>query len=82
MMKYHFNHNILISQRESALHALILERQARNDDTMYLRHHAKSVELIQSNAARGMSRMAMARIWPYRLLNLVLGHEEQNDRHD
>ena len=67
---------MLVSQRGSALHALILERQARNEDTLYLRHHAKSVELIQYNASRGMSRVAMAKIWPYRLLNLVLGHEE------
>ena len=67
---------MLVSQRESALHALILERQARNEDTLYLNHHAKSVELIQYNASRGMSRKAMAKIWPYRLLNLVLGHKE------
>ena len=67
---------MLVSQRESALHALILERQARNEDTLYLSHHAKSVELIQYNASRGMSRKAMAKIWPYRLLNLVLGHGE------
>lgn len=67
---------MLVSQRESALHALILERQDRNEDTLYLSHHAKSVELIQYNASRGMSRKAMAKIWPYRLLTLVLGHEE------
>ena len=67
---------MLVSQRESALHALILERQDRNEDTLYLNHHAKSVELIQYNASRGMSRKAMAKIWPYRLLNLVLGHGE------
>ena len=66
---------MLVRQRESALHALILERQDRNEDTLYLNHHAKSVELIQYNASRGMSRKAMAKIWPYRLLNLVLGHE-------
>jgi hypothetical protein len=45
-------------------------------DTLYLYHHAKSIELIQYNASRGMSRKAMAKIWPYRLLNLVLGYEE------
>ena len=67
---------MLVSQRESALHALFLERQARNEDTVYVRHHAKSIELIQYNASRGMSRKAMAKIWPYRLLNLVLGHED------
>jgi len=64
------------SERDSALHAIILDRQARNEDTVYVRHHAKSVELIQYNASRGMSRGAMAKIWPYRLLTLVLGHEE------
>ena len=64
------------SERESALHAIILDRQARNEDRVYVRHHAKSVELIQYNASRGMSRKAMAKIWPYKLLNLVLGHEE------
>jgi hypothetical protein len=64
------------SERDSALHALIMDRQARNEDTVYVRHHAKSVELIQYSASRGMSRGAMAKIWPYRLLNLVLGHEE------
>jgi hypothetical protein len=64
------------SERDSALHAIILDRQARNEDTVYVRHHAKSVELIQYSASRGMSRGAMAKIWPYRLLNLVLGHEE------
>ena len=64
------------SERDSALHALIMDRQARNEDTIYVRHHAKSVELIQYSASRGMSRGAMAKIWPYRLLNLVLGHEE------
>ena len=64
------------AERDSALHALIMDRQARNEDTVYLRHHAKSVDLIQYNASRGMSRKAMAKIWPYRLLTLVLGHEE------
>jgi hypothetical protein len=64
------------SERDSALHALIMDRQARNEDTVYVRHHAKSVELIQYSASRGMSRGAMAKIWPYRLLNLVLGHGE------
>ena len=64
------------AERDSALHALIMDRQARNEDTVYLRHHAKSVDLIQYSASRGMSRKAMAKIWPYRLLTLVLGHEE------
>ena len=65
-----------VCERDSALHALIMERQSRNEDAVYMRHHAKSVDLIRSNAERGMSRGAMAKIWPYRLLNLVLGHEE------
>ena len=64
------------AERDSALHVLIMDRQARNEDAVYLRHHAKSVELIQYSASRGMSRKAMAKIWPYRLLTLVLGHEE------
>ena len=64
------------SERDSALHAIILDRQARNEDTVYVQHHARSVDLIRANAARGMSRKAMAKIWPYRLLTLVLGHEE------
>jgi hypothetical protein len=64
------------AERDSVLHALIMERQARNEDTVYIRHHAKSVELIQYSAERGMSRNAMSKIWPYRLLYLVLGHEE------
>jgi hypothetical protein len=54
-----------------------MERQSRNEDVVYVQHHAKSVDLIRSNAARGMSRKAMAKIWPYRLLTLVLGHEEK-----
>ena len=66
-----------ICERDSALHALIMERQSRNEDVVYVQHHAKSVDLIRSNAARGMSRKAMAKIWPYRLLTLVLGHEEK-----
>jgi hypothetical protein len=65
-----------VCERDSALHALIMERQSRNEDAVYLRHQAKSVDLIRSSAARGMSRKAMAKIWSYRLLNLVLGHEE------
>ena len=51
-----------------------IELRERDDDSRYIRHHAKSVELIQHNAERGMSRRAMEKIWPYRLLNLVLGH--------
>ena len=76
MTKYPSRNHTLVSQRESTLQALILQRQFLNDDTRYLSHHAKSVDLIQYNASRGMSRKAMGKIWPYRLLNLVLGHEE------
>ena len=76
MTKYPSRNHTLVSQRESMLQALILQRQFLNDDTRYLSHHAKSVDLIQYNASRGMSRKAMGKIWPYRLLNLVLGHEE------
>lgn len=65
-----------VCERDSALHAMIMERQSRNEDAVYLRHHAKSVDLIRSSAERGMSRKAMAKIWPYKLLTLVLGHEE------
>ena len=71
---------MLVSQRESALHALILERQARNEDTLYLNHHAKSVDLIKHNHKQGMSRASMEKIWPYRLLNLVIGHAMERDR--
>ena len=60
----------------SPLHVFITERQSRNEDFVYVQHHAKSVDLIRSSAERGMSRNAMSRIWSYRLLNLVLGHGE------
>ena len=52
-----------------------IELRERDDNSRYIQHHAKSVELIQSNAARGMSRRAMEKIWSFKLLNLVLGHE-------
>jgi len=65
-----------ICEPGSPLHVFITERQSRNEDFIYVQHHAKSVDLIRASAARGMSRGAMAKIWPYRLLNLVLGHEE------
>ena len=54
----------------------IIEMQHKHDDKLYIYHNAKSVELIQYSAKRGMSRNAMRRIWSDRLLNLVLGHEE------
>ena len=63
------------AERESVMLAYRIELRERNDDSRYIQHHAKSVELIQSNAARGMSRRAMEKIWSYKLLNLVLGHE-------
>lgn len=53
----------------------VLDWASRQDDVRYVRHYARSVELIQESHKRGMSRAAMARIWPERLLNLVLGHE-------
>ena len=56
----------------------IIEMQHKHDDRLYIYHNAKSVELIQYSARRGMSRNAMRRIWSDRLLNLVLGHE--NDK--
>lgn len=56
----------------------IIEMQHKHDDKLYIYHNAKSVELIQYSAKRGMSRNAMRRIWSDRLLNLVLGHE--NDK--
>jgi hypothetical protein len=49
--------------------------QERDDDASYLRHYAKSVELIKHNHRCGMSRVAMEKIWPFKLLDLVLGHQ-------
>jgi len=63
------------AERESVMLAYRIELRERDDNSRYIRHHAKSVELIQSNAARGMSRRAMEKIWSFKLLNLVLGHE-------
>jgi hypothetical protein len=56
--------------------AEILDWASRNDDIRYIRHYAKSVELIRASFERGMSRNAMRKIWSDKLLNLVLGHEE------
>jgi len=64
------------SKADAAEQNIILDMQHRHDDRIYIYHNAKSVELIQYNAQRGMSRNAMRRIWSDRLLNLVLGHEE------
>jgi len=63
-------------KKDTKAQNIVLDIQHRDDDRLYIYHHAKSVELIQSNAARGMTRKAMERIWSLRLLNLVLGHEE------
>lgn len=56
--------------------AELLDWASRHEDAKYIRHYAKSVELIQASAKRGMSRKAMEKIWPQKLLYLVLGHEE------
>ena len=63
------------AERESVMLAYRIELRERDDNSRYIQHHTKSVELIQHNAERGMSRRAMEKIWPYKLLNLVLGHE-------
>ena len=63
-----------IDQRESRDAARRQEMQERDDDARYLRLYAKSVELIKHNHKCGMSRAAMEKIWPYRLLNLVIGY--------
>ena len=64
-----------IDQRESSDAARRQETQERDDDASYLRHYAKSVELIKHNHRCGMSRVAMEKIWPFKLLDLVLGHQ-------
>ena len=69
-----------IDQRESRDAARRQEMQDRDDDNRYLRHHAKSVDLIKHNHEQGMSRAAMEKIWPYRLLNLVIGHAMERIR--
>ena len=76
MTTYPSKHLMDFGVRDNALYTLIMDRQARNEDAVYMQHHAKSADLIRYNASRGMSRKAMAKIWPYRLLNLVLGHED------
>lgn len=64
-----------VEERESRDAARRQEMQERDDDASYLYHYAKSVELIKHNNKCGMSRAAMEKIWPYRLLNLVIGHQ-------
>jgi hypothetical protein len=65
----------LETKRDTKIQNLVLDIQHRDDDRLYIHHNAKSVKLIEFNAARGMSRKAMEKIWSHRLLNLVLGHE-------
>ena len=62
--------------REKAPKAELLGWASRNEDAKYLMHYAKSMELIQASANRGMTREAMEKIWSSKLLNLVLRHEE------
>ena len=62
--------------QDNVPNAELLDWAARREDAKYIQHYAKSVELIQASAKRGMSRGAMAKIWSYRLLTLVLGHED------
>ena len=67
-------------QRESMAEARRIKLQDRYDDSRFLRHHAKSVDLIKHNHEQGMSRASMEKIWPYRLLNLVIGHAMERTR--
>jgi hypothetical protein len=62
-------------ERDSMFQARQMELKAIEASRNYIRHNAKSVELIQYSAERGMSRAAMKRIWSEQLINLVLGHE-------
>jgi len=61
---------------DKAPNAELLSWASRNEDAKYLKHYANSVELIQASANRGMTRGAMEKIWPSKLLNLVLRYEE------
>ena len=51
----------------------VLDWASRQDDIRYVRHYAKSVELILDSHRRGMSKAAMLKIWPQKLIVLVLG---------
>jgi hypothetical protein len=62
-------------ERDSMFQARQMELKAIEASRNYIRHNAKSVELIQYSAERGMSRAAMKRIWSEQLINMVLGHE-------
>ena len=62
--------------QDNVPNAEVLDWASRHEDAKYIRHYAKSVELIQASANRGMTRGAMEKIWPSKLLNLVLRYEE------
>jgi len=63
-------------ERDSIVHTRQMELKAIEASRNYIRHNAKSVELIQYSAERGMSRAAMNRIWSEQLVNAVLGYVE------
>ena len=63
-------------ERDSMFQARQMELKTVANNRNYIRHNAKSVELIQYSAERGMSRAAMKRIWSEQLINMVIGHEE------
>jgi len=44
----------------------------------YINAHQRSAELMRYNASRGMSRVAMERIWGPRLVNAVLHAEAKS----
>ena len=62
-------------ERDSIVHTRQMELKTVANNRNYIRHNAKSVELIQYSAERGMSRAAMNRIWSEQLINAVLGYE-------
>ena len=62
-------------ERDSIVHTRQMELKTVANNRNYIRHNAKSVELIQYSAERGMSRAAMNRIWSEQLINMVIGHE-------
>jgi hypothetical protein len=63
-------------ERDSIVHTRQMELKTVANNRNYIRHNAKSVELIQYSAERGMSRAAMNRIWSEQLINAVLGYGE------
>jgi hypothetical protein len=64
-----------ISTKDKIEAAHMLEWMVRADDVRYLEHHKASIELIQYNFDRGMSRSMMNRIWGRRLVDAVVGPE-------